>query len=162
MKFEFPDWIKNWTKNRFGKFIIIVFLGHVVFGLSFVVYFNVAFPEVRCEAVKHLESPDTASDCFECHIKATPKIAQDWYESKHSVILVKCFVCHGQPDGKGSVPYAVDPDVDTTCRKCHDPTINKMEEKYGLDPKCNECHPFHNNSLHHKAYVKPIAKKTIE
>jgi len=45
MKFEFPDWIKNWTKNRFGKFFIIGFVGLVVFGLSFVVYFNVAFPE---------------------------------------------------------------------------------------------------------------------
>ena len=126
-------------------------------------YYNAAFPESRCEySMKHLESPDSASDCYTCHAKATPKVAQDWYESKHGVMLVKCFVCHGQPDGKGSVPYAVNPDVNTTCRKCHDPSINKMEAKYGLAPKCNDCHPFHNNSLHHKAYVKTKAKKTIE
>ncbi|OEU62811.1 MAG: hypothetical protein BBJ57_05885 [Desulfobacterales bacterium PC51MH44] len=153
---------KTPTGNRSKKWLIIASLGIMAFGISFFIYFNMAFPEVRCKAAKHLESPETASDCFECHIKATPKITQDWYESKHGVILVKCFVCHGQPDGKGSVPYAIDPDVDATCRKCHDPSIKKMEAKYGLEPKCNDCHPFHNNSLHHEAYVKPIAKKKIE
>ena len=162
MRFEFPAWIKNLAKNRFGKFLIIVIAAHVLFGFSFVIYFKVAFPEVRCEAAKHLESPDTAADCFECHIKATPKISQDWYESKHGVMLVKCFVCHGQPDGKGSVPYALDPDVQFTCGKCHDPSMKKMEAKYGLELNCNNCHPFHQNSLHHEAYVKPIAKKKIE
>ena len=153
---------KTPTVNRLKKRLIYVLIGIVAFGIFFFIYFSMAFPEVRCEAAKHLESPDTASDCFECHIKATPKITQDWYESKHGVTLVKCFVCHGQPDGKGSVPYAVDPDVDTTCRKCHDPTIQKMEAKYGLEPQCNDCHPFHHNSLHHEAYVKPIAKQKIE
>ena len=129
--------------------------------IFFFIYLDQAFPKMRCEAIKHLESPDSVSDCFECHLKATPKITQDWYESKHGVMLIKCFVCHGQPDGKGSVPYAVDPDVNTTCRKCHDPSIQKMEAKYGLDPNCNQCHPFHNNSLHHEAYVKSVAKKKI-
>jgi len=153
---------KTQNGNRFKKRLIIALAGIAAFGVSYFIYFNLAFPEVKCAAVKHLESPETASDCYECHIKATPKIAQDWYESKHGVALVKCFVCHGQPDGKGSVPYAVDPDVDTTCRKCHDPSIQRMEATYGLEPKCNDCHPFHHNSLHHEAYVKTIAKKKIE
>lgn len=148
--------------TRSGKRFFIILACIVVLGASFFIYFNLAFPKVKCTAVTHLESPEETSDCFECHLKATPKIAQDWYESKHGVILVKCFVCHGQPDGKGSVPYAVNPDVDLTCRKCHDPSINKMQEKYGLEPECNKCHPFHQNSLHHKAYVKPVARKKIE
>ena len=148
---------------RWGKWLIILPLtGISALGIIFFLYIKLAFPVVKCEFATHLKSPDESADCFECHLKCTPKITQDWYESKHGVILVKCFVCHGQPDGKGSVPYAVDPDVDATCRKCHDPSIRKMEEKYGLEPKCNDCHPFHNNSLHHKAYVKPIAKKKIE
>lgn len=150
------------TGNRLRKWLIISVTGIMALVILFFLYLNVAFPKARCDAVKHLESPDSVSDCFECHIKATPKITQDWYESKHGVILVKCFVCHGQPDGKGSVPYAVNPDVNATCRKCHDPSINKMVSKYGLNPDCNECHPFHNNSLHHEAYVKPVAKKKIE
>ncbi|MEJ2157108.1 MAG: hypothetical protein P8X96_17375 [Desulfobacteraceae bacterium] len=125
-------------------------------------YVNAAFPKVRCEAFKHLEAPEASSDCYTCHQKTSPKTAQDWLESKHGVNLVKCFVCHGQPDGKGSVPWAVKPDVDKTCRKCHDPSIRKMQKKYGADRDCSECHPFHNNSLHHAAYEKTKTKTTIE
>ena len=148
---------------RWGKwFIILPLVCIAILGVIFFVYIKLAFPETRCEFAAHLESPDDAADCFACHIKATPKITQDWYESKHGLMLVKCFVYHEQPDGKGSVPYAVDPDVGATCRKCHDPSINRMEQTYGLELDCNKCHPFHQNSLHHKAYVKPIAKKKIE
>ncbi len=147
--------------GRIGKWPIIILAGMVIAVVAFLTYINVAFPRVKCEYAKHLKSPDTASDCYACHLKATPKVAQDWYESKHGVMLVKCFVCHGQPDGKGSVPYAVNPDVNTTCRKCHDPSIKKMEKKYGLKLECNSCHPFHQNSIHHKAYVKPVAKRKI-
>ena len=150
------------NRGSLKKWLLIGAVAVLVFGLLFGLYVKMAFPKVRCEAVMHLESPEQASDCYECHVKATPKVTQDWYESKHGVMLVKCFVCHGQPDGKGSVPYAVNPDVDATCRKCHDPSIKKMEEKYGLNPVCTECHPFHNNSLHHEAYVKPESKKTID
>jgi hypothetical protein len=147
---------------NFKKWLVVFLVALLAIGISFFIYFNRAFPKTRCEAVNHLDSPDTASDCYECHLKATPKIAQDWYESKHGVMLVKCFVCHGQPDGKGSVPYMVNPDVNATCRKCHDPSIKKMVAKYGLDPDCNTCHPFHQNSLHHEAYTKTQAKTKIE
>lgn len=144
------------------KRITLVAVALVALSLMSVLYVNLAFPTVRCEAVKHLDSPEEAADCYACHAKATPKTTQDWYESKHGVMLVKCFVCHGQPDGKGSVPFAVNPDMDTTCRKCHDPSVKRMEDKYGLNAACNDCHPFHNNSLHHDAYVKPVSKKTID
>lgn len=125
-------------------------------------YIGYAFPGVRCEAVKHLDSPEKSADCYKCHREATPKIAQHWYESKHGVTLVKCYVCHGQPGREGSIPFAVNPDVDTTCRKCHDPSIKKMEARFGLNLRCNQCHPFHQDSIHHQAYEKPVAKKTIE
>lgn len=150
--------LKTFFKKPLCYGVIIV----IVFAVSCYGYYRSTFPEVNCEyEMDHLESPESASDCYKCHAKATPKIVQDWYESKHGVLLVKCFVCHGQPDGKGSVPYAVNPDVNTTCRKCHDPGIKKMKEKYGLEPECNSCHPFHNNSLHHKAFSKTKAKKSI-
>ncbi len=150
------------TKVKPIHWAYIVAAGLVFFGIFAFAYISFAFPKVRCEAVKHLESPEQVSDCYECHVKSTPKTAQDWLESKHGVMLVKCFVCHGQPDGKGSLPWAVDPDVDATCRKCHDPSINKMQKKYGLELNCSECHPFHNNSLHHRAYEKTKAKKTVD
>ena len=143
---------------------ILVLLGLAALLAAYFSYLTLGFTGTRCEGakVRHGEIADDQSDCYTCHRKATPKVAQDWYESKHGMLLVKCYVCHGQPDGKGSLPYAVDPDVNKTCRKCHDPSIKKMEAKYGLDLECNSCHPFHQNSLHHKAYVKPISKKKIE
>jgi hypothetical protein len=156
------EWIRQWFSYRLGKWITLAATVPLLGLLFMVVYVSLAFPTVRCEAVKHLESPENVSDCFECHLKSTPKITQDWFESKHGVMLVKCFVCHGQPDGKGSVPYAVNPNVDSTCRKCHEVSIKKMQEKYGLKTVCNDCHPFHNNSLHHAAYVKPVSKKTFD
>lgn len=108
--------------------------------------------------IKHLKAPDSAADCYECHKKATPRVAQDWLESKHGVVLMKCFVCHGQPDGQGSVPWAVVPNPRTVCRKCHEPAMKRMEEKYGLEPDCYKCHPYHQNSLHHQAYGKSESK----
>ncbi len=149
-------------RSRLGKWIFILPAGTLIFTITFFAYFKTAFPEVRCEAAKHLDSPENVADCFNCHLKATPKVAQDWYESKHGLVLVKCFVCHGQPDGKGSIVYAVNPDVNSTCRKCHDYSITNMEKKYGLRLNCTECHPFHQNSIHHKAYAKPISKKTMD
>jgi hypothetical protein len=109
--------------------------------------------------IKHLIAPDSAADCYECHKKATPIIAENWYESKHGVVLMKCFVCHGQPDGKGSVPWAVVPSPKAVCQKCHDPAMKRMEKKFGLEPDCYTCHPFHQNSLHHDAYKKSASKK---
>lgn len=109
--------------------------------------------------IKHLDVPDEAGDCYECHRIATPRIAQNWKESKHGVVLMKCFVCHGNPDGKGSVPWMVNPDPKTVCRKCHEPAMIRMEAKFGVEPDCNRCHPFHHNSMHHDAYGKSSSKK---
>ena len=151
---------KTWL-NR-GRWILMIVFGVIVFWVLAVVYVNLAFPKVRRDTIDHLNVPEELADCLECHLKSTPKVTQDWSDSKHGVMLVKCFVCHGQPDGEGSVPWAVDPDVDTTCRKCHDTSINHMEEKYGLEPTCNSCHPFHNNSLHHQAYEKTKAARSFD
>lgn len=108
---------------------------------------------------QHLNAPDDVADCYECHKLVTPRVAQNWYEGKHGVALMKCFVCHGQPDGKGSVPFAVVPDPQSVCRKCHEPAMKRMAKKFGLDPDCYSCHPFHQNSLHHEAYKKSESKK---
>ncbi len=119
----------------------------------------ISFPvSGNAEGLKHLIPTDDAFDCYACHKIATPKVAQNWYESKHGMILVKCFVCHGQPDGKGSVPWRVNPDPKAVCQKCHDPAMKRMEAKFGVKPDCVKCHPFHQNSLHHDAYRKTQSK----
>jgi len=114
---------------------------------------------VQAKGIKHLVASDAAADCYECHKYVTPRVAQDWLESKHGVQLMKCFVCHGQPDGKGSIPFTVKPDPVAVCAKCHDPAMQRMNKKFGTVKGCYECHPFHQNSLHHDAYKKSTSKR---
>ena len=123
------------------------------------VVFCFVFNQAGAAGLKHLLPTEDAYDCYACHKKTTPKVAQDWFESKHGVMLMKCFVCHGLPDGKGSVPWRVKPDPKGVCQKCHDPAMKRMEAKFGIDLDCNLCHPFHHNSLHHDAYKKSESKK---
>jgi hypothetical protein len=114
--------------------------------------------QVSAASIKHLKAPDDAADCYECHKKVTPRVVQNWYESKHGVALMKCFVCHGQPDGKGSIPFMVVPEPKAVCRKCHEPAMIRMEKKFDIEPDCYNCHIFHQNSLHHGAYKKSESK----
>lgn len=127
-------------------------------------YVDWAFPEERCEAAKHLDAPAAMQkadpnspdfidmgDCYACHVKATPKIAQEWYESKHGVVLVRCQTCHGLPDGTGSQPFARIPSVDV-CIRCHSLAVDKMEAKFGKREDCSTCHPNHQSPMHGNAY----------
>ena len=114
--------------------------------------------QAAADQIQHLKAPDSAADCYGCHKKATPIIAENWRTSKHGVILVKCFVCHGQPDVPGSVPWAVVPDPKVVCQKCHDPAMKRMKEKFGMEGGCYDCHRFHQTSLHHEAYKKSESK----
>lgn len=151
------------TGIRWGRWLMVLVIAGVV-GVALLFFMSkTAFPEVRCEGAKHLASPDNASECYVCHLKATPKIAQNWYESKHGVMLVKCFVCHGQPDLSGAITYRKVPLAEETCRRCHAPSMQRMEARYGYKAaNCNDCHPYHQNSIHHKAYEKATAKRTME
>ena len=118
---------------------------------GYFLYMDWAFPEVRCEAAKHLESADMEGDCYQCHMKATPRVAQEWFESKHGVVLVRCQTCHGMPDGKGSLPFTRSPGVDV-CASCHSLASDRMEAKFGKRDDCNSCHPYHQSPMHGGAY----------
>ncbi len=139
-------------------------VGIAGFAAAYFLYLNLAFPGFRCEGakVKHGEVPEDSSDCYVCHKKATPKTAQDWYESKHGMILVKCYVCHGQPDGQGAVPFSAKPSVEVVCQRCHAPAIERMATRFGVRDRCETCHQFHMNSLHHEAYAKTESKQKFE
>lgn len=127
---------------------------------GFFIYIEMAFPKVRCEAAQHLTATEELADCFTCHAKATPVVAQDWKDSKHGALLVKCVVCHGQPDGKGAIPFAAKPGIKKICASCHDPAINRMVEKFGELTDCVSCHPRHQNPMHRGAYEPAGASKT--
>lgn len=143
---------------------LLVLIGAAALVAAYFSYMSVAFTGTRCEGakVKHGEVTEAQNDCYTCHLKSTPKAAQDWYESKHGMLLVKCYVCHGQPDGKGSVPFSVNPSVEVACQRCHGPAIERMQQKYGVRAACESCHMFHTNSLHHEAYAKSVSKVKVD
>ncbi len=124
----------------------------VVAVAGFFWYLDKAFPKVRCEAAKHLDAPEALNDCYTCHAKTTPVVAQDWKDSKHGVLLVKCVVCHGEPNGKGSIPFAAKPSAKEICARCHEPAMNRMVQKYGELMSCDPCHPRHQNPMHRNVF----------
>jgi cytochrome c553 len=138
----------------------IVVIAAVVAG--FFVYIDKAFPKVRCEAAKHLTAPAELEDCYTCHARVTPVLAQDWKDSKHGALLVKCVVCHGEPDGKGSIPFAASPGAKEICARCHEPAMNRMTEKFGELTDCAQCHPRHQNPMHRSAYEPANASGKTE
>ena len=115
------------TRN---KKLLIVLLALAVLTGGYFLYMAWAFPAERCEAAKHLDSPQMAGDCYACHMKSTPRLAQEWYESKHGITLVRCQTCHGMPDGKGAIPFTRKPGVEV-CARCHSLSIQRMEAKFG-------------------------------
>jgi NAD-dependent SIR2 family protein deacetylase len=145
------------------KTMLIALAAVVILIGAFFLYINTAFPKVRCEGA-HLTVPNQYADCVSCHTKTTAKVAQDWQESKHGVMLVKCVVCHGEPDGKGSIPFSAKPDPMLICARCHDPAIKVMVSKFGENLDCNTCHPNHQNPQHGKAYQNkiPTSKTSME
>lgn len=110
-------------------------------------YMAHAFPETKCEAARHLAAGAMEGDCYGCHAKATPRVAQEWYESKHGIMLVRCQTCHGQPDGQGAVMFTRSPGVEI-CAKCHSLAMDRMEAKFGRNQDCNTCHPHHQSAMH--------------
>ena len=118
---------------------------------AYFTYVAWAFPDVRCEAARHLDAPQMEGDCYSCHMKTTAKVAQEWYESKHGVTLVRCQTCHGMPDGKGSLPFTRNPGKDV-CARCHSLAIERMEAKFGRSDDCASCHPHHQSAMHGNAY----------
>jgi len=138
----------------FRKPVFLIPLLLAVVMVGYFAYVAWAFPETRCEAktVSHLNAPDQMSDCYGCHVKVTARVAQEWYESKHGINLVRCAACHGEPDGKGSIAFSRTPHV-SVCASCHSLSINRMEAKFGKRDDCASCHPNHASPMHGEAYV---------
>ena len=145
------------------KMLLVGIAVVVVVMAGFFIYIDKAFPIVRNEAFTHLAAPDELADCYDCHAKVTASLGQDWRESKHGVLLVKCFVCHGQPDGLGAIPFNVKPSYNSICSRCHEPSMRRMEAKFGEVPDCETCHPRHQNPMHRNAFesVVPSAQTSF-
>lgn len=132
------------------RIIVAVLAICLLVGLYFL-YMNWAFPNECYKNAKHLMAGEMEGDCYTCHMKATARIAQEWFESKHGVVLVRCQTCHGLPDGSGAIPFTRQPGVDI-CAKCHSLAIQQMEAKFGETGNCMTCHPRHQSPMHGKVY----------
>ena len=59
------------------KPLIIALAAVILLVIGFFAYIQNAFTGTRCEAAKHLDA-DMIGDCYGCHLKVTPQVAQDW------------------------------------------------------------------------------------
>ena len=147
------------TAKILNSIIVVLFFASLGVGLFFL-YLDYEFPKVHATGT-HPTVPDEYSDCITCHAEVTAQVTQDWHESKHGITLVKCVVCHGDPTGEGSITFTATPDPIDICARCHDPSIQRMIEKFGEGLDCNSCHPYHQNPAHGPAYeTKERATKT--
>ena len=105
------------------KPLIIALAAVILLVIGFFAYIQNAFTGTRCEAAKHLDA-DMIGDCYGCHLKVTPQVAQDWYESKHGVTLVRCQVCHGQLATEGLHPDIVM--LDPPRKGCDEATLSAV------------------------------------
>lgn len=148
--------------NAFIKLILTQIIILSLLGVSYYLYKNYdAFftEEIRCEG-KNLSYPETFSDCVDCHSIKTPEIVDNWYESKHGVMLVKCGTCHGDPSGKGELAFSAKPDPIKVCARCHGPAVDRMQQKHSEIKDCVTCHPYHQNPIHRNAYQRITDPKT--
>lgn len=126
-------------------------------------YMAWAFPETPCEGAKHLAAGEMEGDCYGCHVKATPAVAQYWNESKHGITLVRCQTCHGLPDGTGAIKFTRNPGVEV-CSRCHSLAMQRMEAKFGRRDDCSSCHPYHQSAIHGVPYVYrvPVTQTSLD
>jgi len=74
------------------------------------------------------ESP--IDPCISCHDTETPGVVQQWQESKHSKVGVKCYVCHaakeGDPSGYEHMDYMITAVPSPRyCEGCHDKEVQE-------------------------------------
>lgn len=145
-------------KVLLAQLLIIAVIAGVYFGYRYIKSMRVQ--EIHCEG-KNLTYPETFSDCVDCHMLKTPEIVDDWYDSKHGIMLVKCGTCHGDPSGNGSLSFRAKPG-DDICTKCHAPAVERMKEKHSESTlSCVSCHPYHQNPIHSNAYEKIVPSKIL-
>jgi hypothetical protein len=91
-------------------------------------------PEVAREAA--------TESCEDCHAGATPAVVEAWRASKHGLIMVKCFVCHGST-GKD---FTLAP-ASQRCDGCHPAAVASVTPKKGGPRSCFDCHASHSLSV---------------
>jgi len=86
---------------------------------------------------------DPNEPCDVCHKEVTPEIVDAWYESKHGMNNVKCFVCHGPlgPEFMRRAPV-------NRCVGCHGDKEASMALPFFKGKDCFSCHAGHELNPH--------------
>ncbi|RMD99232.1 MAG: hypothetical protein D6814_05965 [Calditrichaeota bacterium] len=91
---------------------------------------------------KHPEV-DFSISCYECHTEATPEITQQWHNSTHGKVNIKCFICHGD----GEQEFSAKPTTDR-CLACH--SRQEVDFSKTEASSCFSCHNGHTLKFHEK------------
>jgi hypothetical protein len=91
---------------------------------------------------KHPEV-DWSIGCAECHEEMTPKVFQEWNESRHGQVNFGCYICHG--DGQ-EVFYKKG--KDEGCLGCH--AAQEVNYKQLKVKSCFDCHNGHTLKFHNE------------
>ena len=94
------------------------------------------------ETTEHMEVEATDT-CDGCHAEFTPEVHEQWFASKHGLLNVKCFVCHGST-GEDFVRTP----VPARCVGCHFAKVESLEDGFMEGRECFSCHPPHRLSPH--------------
>lgn len=86
---------------------------------------------------------DTQEACDVCHREVTPEVVDAWYQSRHGLMNVKCFVCHGTigPDFMRRAPAS-------RCLGCHNDKVESLANPFFKGKDCFSCHTGHELNPH--------------
>ncbi len=76
--------------------------------------------------------------CVECHQEYSPEVTENWFDSKHGMNNVKCFVCHGDLEET----FVLHPKPDR-CIGCHADQVSSLAHDSMAAKDCFSCHDGH-------------------
>lgn len=81
--------------------------------------------------------------CDSCHREVTPEVVEAWFQSRHGMNNVKCFVCHGPvgPNFTRRAPVE-------RCLGCHGDKVASMAKPFFAGKDCFSCHSGHELNPH--------------
>jgi hypothetical protein len=115
---------------------VVLLLGVSLFSVGFT-----ADPQQKVGKKDKHPPVDWSVSCVDCHTSQTPKAVEEWSASKHGVVGVGCFICHGD----GEVEFYRKPSG-AQCVACH----SAQEVNFAKLPvkTCFGCHAGHTLKFH--------------
>lgn len=127
-------------RDRFSRFLPLLVLALLVLP------FPTALPAGKKAPGKTAHPPVEATDtCDGCHAELSPEVHQAWFESKHGLLGVKCFVCHGSAGSDFALKAPP-----SRCVGCHGEKVEALKTPFFKGKDCFSCHSGHTLNPHKK------------